>query len=55
MSRELRGLARRLLKSTYCEDVYNSALHTQSQGGIGKPSIYTPFAQRNVSATMSLI
>ena len=41
MSKELRGLARWLLQSTYFEDVQNSALHTESQSGIGKSFVYT--------------
>ena len=55
MSKELRGQAKWLLKSTYFEDVQNSALHTGSQGGIGKSSVYTQSAQRNFSAPKPLI
>ena len=55
MSKEFRGLARWLLKSTYFEDVPNSALHTESQGGIGMSSVYTQYAQRNFNAPIPLI
>ena len=47
MSKELRGVATWLLKSTYCEDVQNSALHTESQGGIGKSWVYTQCVWRS--------
>ena len=55
MSNDLRGLARWLLKSTYFEDVQNLALHTQSEEGIAKSSVYTQSAQWNFRATISLI
>ena len=55
MSKELRGLATWLLKSTYFEDVEKSALHTESEGGLGKSSVYTQSAQRKFSAPIPLI
>ena len=55
MSKELRGLAGWLLKSTYFEGVQNSPLHKESQGGIGKSSMYTQSARRNLNAPMPLI
>ena len=55
MSKESRGLARWLLKSTYFEDVQNSALHTDRHGGTGKSSVYTKSARRNFYAPIPLI